>query len=123
MKQNFIREGVAAYLDYPTYKQKPQLCQKFPKSIEGIGKLPSIAFGRFRRSWVFDASPLLSGVCGFVSNTQCRQNRPKTDRTDSFAIPSIIKNKRFRQYKWVTPHLHSFYKDSLSDHLNHRLVL
>jgi glycosyltransferase involved in cell wall biosynthesis len=41
------------YLDYPTYKQKPQLCQKFPKSV--------------------------------------------------------IKSKRFRQYKWVTSHLHSFY--------------
>jgi hypothetical protein len=41
------------YLDYPTYKQKPQLCQKFPKSV--------------------------------------------------------LKSHRFRQYKWVTAHLHTFY--------------
>ncbi len=41
------------YLDYPSYKQKPQLCQKIPKSI--------------------------------------------------------IRNHRFRQYKWVTAHLHTFY--------------
>jgi glycosyltransferase involved in cell wall biosynthesis len=41
------------YLDYPTYKQKPQLCQKFPKSV--------------------------------------------------------LRTHRFRQYKWVTAHLHTFY--------------
>jgi glycosyltransferase involved in cell wall biosynthesis len=41
------------YLDYPTYKQKPQLCQKFPKSV--------------------------------------------------------LRTHRFRQYKWVTSHLHTFY--------------
>lgn len=41
------------YLDYPTYKQKPQLCQKFPKSV--------------------------------------------------------LRSHRFRQYKWVTSHLHTFY--------------
>lgn len=41
------------YLDYPTYKQKPQLCQKFPKSV--------------------------------------------------------LRSQRFRQYKWVTSPLHSFY--------------
>jgi glycosyltransferase involved in cell wall biosynthesis len=41
------------YLDYPTYKQRPRLCQKFPKSV--------------------------------------------------------LRNHRFRQYKWVTSHLHTFY--------------
>ena len=41
------------YLDYPTYKQKPQLCQKFPKAV--------------------------------------------------------LRNQRFRQYKWITSHLHTFY--------------
>ena len=41
------------YLDYPTYKQKPQQCQKFPKSV--------------------------------------------------------LRTHRFRQYKWVTSHLHTFY--------------
>lgn len=41
------------YLEYPTYKQKPKLCQKFPKSV--------------------------------------------------------LRSHRFRQYKWVTSHLHTFY--------------
>jgi glycosyltransferase involved in cell wall biosynthesis len=41
------------YLDYPSYKQKPNLCQKFPGSV--------------------------------------------------------IKNRRFRHYKWVTHHLQTFY--------------
>jgi len=41
------------YLDYPSYKQKPRLCQKFPKSV--------------------------------------------------------VRSHRFRQYKWVTAHLHTFY--------------
>ena len=41
------------YLDYPTYKQKPLLCQRFPKSV--------------------------------------------------------LRTHRFRQYKWVTSHLHTFY--------------
>ncbi len=53
------------YLDYPTYKQKPQLCQKFPKSV--------------------------------------------------------LRTQRFRQYKWVTSHLHTFYaglfKKISPDHL------
>ncbi|HEX2579789.1 MAG TPA: glycosyltransferase [Rhabdochlamydiaceae bacterium] len=53
------------YLDTPTYKQKPQLCQKFPKSV--------------------------------------------------------LKSQRFRQYKWVTSHLHTFYaglfKKISPDHL------
>lgn len=41
------------YLDYPSYKQKPRLCQKFPKSV--------------------------------------------------------LRSHRFRHYKWVTAHLHTFY--------------
>jgi glycosyltransferase involved in cell wall biosynthesis len=41
------------YLDFPTYKQKPRLCEKFPMAV--------------------------------------------------------LKNQRFRNYKWVTHHLHSFY--------------
>ncbi len=41
------------YLDYPSYKQNPQLCQKFPKSV--------------------------------------------------------LKSRRFRQHKWITSHLHTFY--------------
>jgi hypothetical protein len=57
--------------------------------VEGIVKLSSIAFGRFRQSLAFDANPLLSRVCGFASNTKSWQNRPKIDRTDSFAITSL----------------------------------
>jgi len=53
------------YLDTPTYKQKPQLCQKFPKTV--------------------------------------------------------LRTQRFRQYKWVTSHLHTFYaglfKKISPDHL------